>query len=720
MKTRPLSDAIIELNIARKNVLSYPKGHPLIEATIDKAFNLLKNLLTVEKEITIGVAKDTLMVEQEPLDKKNPIFKEFALALFKKGIASISFTHGLSKDELIKFHELISSDATFENIVEAVEKAETKNIKIKMIDFRAFQLTEEERLDAQQKLDSTDSLWHTFIRGLLEGTLDTGDYDEALESLDMSPASMAEKLNEKSTGEIPQAVCEKTIARFLSQVGEDIEEHIINLNRLAEFISNLKPELKRQFLSGTLKYLSVKPDLANDILSEFPEDLIIDALKTIIEKDSYVPPSILSLLQKLTDIGQSEPVLGWARVERETLGDLSEDEIKQKLTDVFKEDTISSDYRDTLTGLIDVPQTPEATDSAEKVRDAVGKANIEEEEANVIFEILEKNITYEEFSKLIWKLRDMSGFFLSTGQFNTLAKIYDVFAFHTKSDNKMRAALANEAIQFFYEKDFMEEVINGFNLWGKEKYVDISMLIRKTGAGFIPLLLDTLSKEDDPLKRRLLVELLSTFGTAVTSEVTRRIKDSDTYLLRNFITILRHSKDKKAIPVVQRFIKHPDPKIQIEALRALLHLKAPDASAILKDAILSRNNEISYTAIFLAGVYKMTDVIELLVCLLRKRLFWGVDFEKKEACVKALCEIGDPKALPGLRKVYKSKSLFNRKALIKLKMSIIRSMEKYSFDDAVAFLEAQSASGTPKGDQLKKAIAETLDKITRKKATQNG
>jgi hypothetical protein len=469
--------------------------------------------------------------------------------------------------------------------------------------------------------------------------------------------------------------------------------------------------MKDQFLSSILKHLSIDPNISDDIFSEFPGELVLDALETINKKDIYVHPLVMNVLQKLAGTVQDTQELRWTHVERKTLGDIREDEMKEQLTAVFKEDAISSDYRDTLANLVTAAQVPESGESVEHMSDAISKDNVEGKMVDVIIEILGKDIPDEEFSRLIGKLGDMSVFFLETGQFNILAKTYDILESYAKSENETRKAVSNETVQSFSEKSFMEEVINGFDLWGKEKYEDIATLIRRTGPVFIPPLLDRLSKEQDTQKRTFLVELITTFGAAATSEAIKRVEDSDPYFIRKLIIVLRQSNDRNLIPAVQRFVKHHDPKVKIEALKTLLHFDAPGVSSIVGDSIIAGNDEISKTAIFLAGVYKVRDVKNLLLYILRKSLFWGANIEKKIACVRALGDIGDPSVMPELNKIYRIRNLFRRNALTKLKVSIIRSLAKYPDDEAAAFLETLSCLNGSKNSDLQKECRETLNKI---------
>ena len=58
LDARLLSDAVIELNISRRNVGLYPPGHSRIAGAIDRAFDNLTKLFELRSSIFLGVTKD--------------------------------------------------------------------------------------------------------------------------------------------------------------------------------------------------------------------------------------------------------------------------------------------------------------------------------------------------------------------------------------------------------------------------------------------------------------------------------------------------------------------------------------------------------------------------------------------------------------------------------------------------------------------------------------
>ena len=66
--TRILGSLIIELNISRRYSKSYPAGHPVIDASLNKVVALYARLMEAHDEIVVAAAKNALLVENAFLD----------------------------------------------------------------------------------------------------------------------------------------------------------------------------------------------------------------------------------------------------------------------------------------------------------------------------------------------------------------------------------------------------------------------------------------------------------------------------------------------------------------------------------------------------------------------------------------------------------------------------------------------------------------------------
>jgi hypothetical protein len=140
--TRLLSNFIIELNIARRHFVAYPPGHPLIVSALDKVMRILEQLLEFSSEVTLAVARDALMVGYAMLDRKNPVYRDFARTLFNHDIGVITFRKSLCRDELHRFNEVLT--LTREEVRQrgGIEHvfidAALENLPVKAISYRLF------------------------------------------------------------------------------------------------------------------------------------------------------------------------------------------------------------------------------------------------------------------------------------------------------------------------------------------------------------------------------------------------------------------------------------------------------------------------------------------------------------------------------------------------------------------------------------------------------
>ncbi len=244
-----LSYAIIELNISRRNVAIYPRDHPSVENSLSNAFNFLKQLFEIRSQITLAVAKDTIIIDSYHLDKKNPVFRDFALALSHMNIAYITLKTGIIKDELYRFHRFITEktdDLTVDNLKQMFKKYKVSHIDVGFVDYRNFAAGDFSPVQQTQKVP----VWERYIYGLLEGTLQGEEVSEEIREI--PPEILASLLNKGSDRHIKEEAYEKVIITYMRSSSENIFSGQ-DLKRLLDFIDHLRPDLKHRFLSSTVK-----------------------------------------------------------------------------------------------------------------------------------------------------------------------------------------------------------------------------------------------------------------------------------------------------------------------------------------------------------------------------------------------------------------------------------------------------------------------------------
>ena len=107
--SQALANLILELNISRRNSRSYPKGHQVIDAALNKVLKSYAGLRETGEEIVIGVACNALLLGDAPLEKSNLIYRDFARVLYERGIGALVLRRGLDIKELRGFISILGA-----------------------------------------------------------------------------------------------------------------------------------------------------------------------------------------------------------------------------------------------------------------------------------------------------------------------------------------------------------------------------------------------------------------------------------------------------------------------------------------------------------------------------------------------------------------------------------------------------------------------------------
>jgi len=718
LDTKVLSDFIFELNISRRCVTSYPKGHPLISSSMKKVVNLLPKLLEFRDEITLGIARDTLIFGKSFLDRKNPVYQDYAKILFHQGIAALSIDKELEAEELLRFNEILSQNwekiRDEGGIERVVESAGIRHLRVKAIEYGLFRATEDDQLEVptnggQDKKNST--IWGDFVRALLDGTLDPSGERLPI-TADIDPAILAQIMNQPgwkdlASGEISY---EREITTYIRRVlgnEQDSQKRKAYLGKLSNFVTNLTPQLRKQFLSETLKFDALPEEFAEEILPHFSEETVLETLENMNLQDK--PPSllILGLLQKLSK--NSRPGDGSKTVFAEVKD--TSPELSEKLGIIFREDDIEflapESYRDTLRNII----TSEGIsgldpDGMESLKKSLDSHSVDIQTAAIIPEILKSGLAGDKTEGLERNLVDLGTYFLEVGDFQTLNHLHGQLIGCEQSPPGIPYSPQKKTLKAFETPEFMDGVLRGVHSWGKEKYPHIEKLAKQIGKPFIEPVLSYLAEEASLSIRRFYIDLLIKMGDGVRGAALSRLRDKRWYFVRNLILILRHLDDPSILPAIKKLRGHRHPRVREEVLKTLSYFQDPDAEQMLLEDLSSQEREVQRTAVQLAEDSRTPEVFHKLLELLNRGGIFGADFDLKMEVIRTLAKIGNPESLPHLERLLRSRNFLHRQAVIRLKAEAIGSLEFYPAKEAIPFLERFS-----KNRELANGVSQTLKKI---------
>ncbi|MFA4837444.1 MAG: HEAT repeat domain-containing protein, partial [Dehalococcoidia bacterium] len=459
----------------------------------------------------------------------------------------------------------------------------------------------------------------------------------------------------------------QTIVQFVRKAKRDGNGD--EIDKVSQLISQLNPELRKEFLVSTLEAVKDDPKLTGQLLAKMSNDAIFDALIEINSRGETVSPYLRALMERLSKLGASKDVISAAK----EVGEFDQSEIAKKLKTIMKDDQtelfLPVDYEALIRSIISTEQIS-AAEMGERellVGSLVGHP-LELQVNAVILNLLEQPSGEDRPEVLKQHTADMLAYFLDIGDYNALCSIHDRL-----SANIADPALRKELLDLFATTDFINEVLISISIWGKAKYADIQSLISHVGAPFINPTLDRLAEEESMSLRRFYMERLHEFGNAAVESTVARLRDERWYVVRNMLVLLRTLEATQTANQVRRLLSHPNQRVHQEALRTLIYFQDPEADRQLLLDLKSVKQDVQAAALQLAETSKSPQVLARLLELLKT----GGDFELKKSVLRTLAAIGNPQALPELGQLLRATSILHPIAIHNLKVEIIRTLERY-------------------------------------------
>lgn len=717
LDTRLLSNFIYEFNIARRHVTAYPDNHPIINTTLSKVTTMLKQLLESREDITLGIAKDALLIGDSYLDKNNPVYRDLARLFFGHGLAAVTFSKRLGVAELLGFFKIITQkrediDKTG-GFLSSIAKSDIQGIQVTPINYSAFLATEEETIQGGEQIlleKQSALIWDNFVRNLLKGAI-ADDSSTSFNHSMLDPEIVSDIFNKRyeltSSQEQRKLSYEHSISEFLKNIDAN-ERGVQNeelLLRLSAYINKLSPELRKQFLNSAFSTLANHRKLAAPVLSKVSQEAILDALKDLSDRNAKLPQTMLDLIGRLSRNldGNSNPLSS-------QLHTIVDEELKEKMATIFKEEApenfIPENYLKALKTIIaENTISVSEMDEIASLRDSLTGHNVEEQISHIILDMINNSPDAYNSDFMQKNLQELCGYFLSMGDFKELSNVYNKMS--QKADNLQNPAPVG-FISFFSSPAFLNEVLHGVVFWGKSKFDEISDLIDSVGAPFVEPMLDRLAEEQNMSMRRFYMDRLRFIGVPARDASIARLRDPRWYFLRNLILLLNNIGDPSVVTHIRRLTMHKHSKVRQEAIKTLLGFKDPEGDNILLRDMTSNDKETVINAVKMAESSTNAEVLNLLINNLGRSGLGGFEYELKSASIHSLGGIGDSRAIPALEKFLKSRTILRSSQLNTLKIEVVQSMKKYPMEAVQQLLQSLIKNGNT---EISAAASESLRQI---------
>ncbi|HXX53380.1 MAG TPA: HEAT repeat domain-containing protein, partial [Thermodesulfovibrionales bacterium] len=480
--------------------------------------------------------------------------------------------------------------------------------------------------------------------------------------------------------------CDSVMHSYLGRrVRDDRKSELFG--KFLSMVDNLTPELQQKFLTRSFATSLMDADEIETMLRELAFDDIDRMVKVFSEQSSLLPERLKILVDKLrastSDICFELQGGGISYVD--------DIEIDERVAKLLKQDNdsapVDKEYREELKKMLGNPKAKNDKMTYE-LEDSCKSEIVDRTVSKIMFALLKvESNSKEEYQQLLSGLLDLADGFIETGRFSDISEIYNTVRTHSLSGT-FREEASRAIKDFFGSQIFLERLVGAFRVWGRfntEEVIDLSIILKSS---IITPLLDALSAEENTSIRRFFLDVLCRMGGDVATQAARRLDDDRWYVTRNMVHLVRECNGMEHVSRIRQFVKHPDERVAMEAVRTLLHFRTEDATSYVRLYLQSKNPLLKEQAARLAGAYKMKEAVPYLVKLLEKKDMLGVDSQNKVPAVKALGEIGEPSALKILHKICDSSSLLHKDELEKLKIEIFRSLHNYPIQDVKPLLES--------------------------------
>lgn len=677
LDTRKLSDFIYELNIARRHLSTYPAGHPLIHTVTTRVLTMLEDLLEFRAELVLGVARDALMFEGEWLDRKNPVYRDFAQFLFGQGIATIHFLRHIRTGELLRVNQLLRASRAeiFQQggYAALLEAQRIEHIKIVPIDYRNFTRVETESPDKTEAA-APERLWEDFLRGLMEGVIDPAGSEQHMPPR-FDPQLVAEIFNRKAKNRDADGTInyEAVITAFIGQ-------HQNTRGRaedLGQMIKALNPEVRRQFLNSTFRNLADTPQ-AETVLQAFPQDVLVNSLREATTNTLEIPTTILNLLAKL----KQHQHMGRAGTRIAGESQLDTDEIQERMHLIFREEDngkfIPEAYQNALHTIVASEQLSLSDpEEIRRLRHELDSRSVERQTGFIAFEILRAGAKPELKQTLERNLIDLARFFLETADFNALEDLYQRWHNILAESASNTTILNEELLASLHGDEFIDGTLAAIDVYGKEKQDEIRQYILAIGEPFAQKLIQRLALSESQSQRRFYLACLEQMGSHAHAEMFKALDDERWFLVRNLIGVLAKSRNPAVLKRLFPLLEHPHPQVRQRVLKLMLNFNRPRAERQLLVELQSTSTSELLFAVRIAHLGQDKAIQQQLLRLLQHPSFKADVFELKVEILKTLARRGDAEVVSTLEALLKAGDLRHPLQYRRFKLEIVKTLGQY-------------------------------------------
>jgi hypothetical protein len=297
--SRDLADFLIELSIALHKHTMYPEGHPSLAPAAAGVTRRVESLLETRSSVSLGVARNQMVIEGVATDPKHPVLAELAARLHRHHLGAVTFRRGVEVLEIAAVLKTLAVDAERSGEPLGLGPPErlraSAHVQLHPLTYERLELVDDGSTASEGGARAAQ-LWV----GLARAALATAPEDPQPTSTE--PAVIAKAIDERAKS--GTAAYDQVIVGYLLQIAEELKtagtaEAVALRRRTARLIRDLQPDTLRRLLDMGGDFVQ-RRKFVQDASDGMAVDAVVEILKAAAEASQQtISHSLVRILSKL-------------------------------------------------------------------------------------------------------------------------------------------------------------------------------------------------------------------------------------------------------------------------------------------------------------------------------------------------------------------------------------------------------------------------------------
>lgn len=675
-----------QLVVTHKAAGLYPASSAIPRENAAICLGLLRSVLQRRGEMQLAVAKEGLFYEGVPVFPEHPVFQSFALELYNRNLTAVRFHAGITDRDLLSFFEVLRltqveliAGGGFENQMweRQADSITVVEVATKIVDADLPEGEDSPDVFAGEPWPPSPSRIDDILVGAFGGRpRDQRVLVRIMRSPDIVRSYFEESLSSRGTRP-PEAVVMSHLASFANMArAEPPADQPALLRSLAEALLGLDPELRTSVVRDRLLGDARKDEALAAIVRSMSLDEVCVLLAEGLADGAGSVEGVSRAVRNLALISMAgheevaeavQTALGEAGCAAETVTAVMDGVAPARLVVRERPRTPEDDPVDSVVRLVDMVPAPRPdTEDAElaplrlEARAGITDADI----MGALVTLVTLEVRPEPFASIMALVEDNLGLLLERDEFGAAADA--AAALVGAEDNRALSTVqrrrVRNAITSLARKERMRTINRAMRVYppGSDEQTACRRLLGILGTHAIEPLLEALGEEQDMGARKAMVDLVSEVAPEHIAELGEHVSDKRWFFVRNVVAILGTTHRPEALQYLERTLRHFDPRVRRETIRAAASIRDLRAEQMLASALSDDDAQNVTLAARNLGNLASRSAVPSLEVVARGEGTGNRDVGARVDAIQALAKIAQPTSADVLEVIATRKGLLRR------------------------------------------------------------